>query len=81
MNTARIIRHVAVVALVGFGFVANAQAYEITAQQRAACTGDAFRLCGSAIPNVEAVKACMIANKSKLSAGCLAAFPKEEAKR
>jgi hypothetical protein len=78
MNTTRII---AIVALVGFGFVANAQAYEATAEQRAACTGDAFRFCGSSIPNVEAVTACMIANKSKLSAACQAAFPKHEAKR
>ena len=81
MNTQRIIRNVAIVAFVGFGFVASAQAYEATAEQRAACTGDAFRFCGSAIPNVEAVTACMIANKAKLSAACQAAFPKVEAKR
>jgi hypothetical protein len=76
MNTTRII---SVLALIGFGFVANAQAYEATAEQRAACTGDAFRFCGSAIPNVEAVTACMVANKAKLSAACQAAFPKAEA--
>jgi hypothetical protein len=68
-------------ATLGLAFAGNASAYEITAAQRAACTPDAFRFCASAIPNVEAVKSCMIANRSKLSAACLAAFPKEEAKR
>jgi hypothetical protein len=68
-------------AALGLVFAANAGAYEITAAQRAACTPDAFRFCASAIPNVEAVKTCMIANRAKLSAACLAAFPKEEARR
>ena len=53
-----------------------AQAQEATAEQRRACTPDAFRLCGSHIPNVEAITACMRANKSKLSAECKLVFDK-----
>ena len=45
-----------------------------TPEQQQACTGDAFRLCGSDIPDVDRVTACMIRNKSQLSPGCRAFF-------
>jgi hypothetical protein len=45
-----------------------------TPEQEQACTGDAFRLCSSEIPNVDRVTACMIRNKSQLSPGCRAQF-------
>src|SRR5438477_6836663 len=48
------------------------QAY--TPEQEQACTGDAFRLCSSDIPDVERVTACMARNKSQLSPGCRAQF-------
>ena len=48
------------------------QAY--TPEQEQACTGDAFRLCSSEIPNVDRVTACMVAKKSQLSPGCRAQF-------
>jgi hypothetical protein len=47
-----------------------------TPEQRAACTGDAFRLCSSEIPSVAKVTACMKANYSKLSPRCQAQFAK-----
>jgi hypothetical protein len=53
---------------------------EGTAEQRAACTPDAFRLCSSEIPNAERVKACMIRQRSKLSPRCAAVFHPERAK-
>ena len=53
--------------------VARAQG---TADQRAACTLDAFRLCGAEIPNVERIIACMKANKANLSRGCRSVFDK-----
>ena len=43
---------------------------------RAACTLDAFRLCGTEIPNVERIIACMKANKANLSPGCRSVFDK-----
>ena len=43
---------------------------------RAACTLDAFRLCGAEIPNVERIIACMKANKANLSPGCRSVFDK-----
>jgi len=45
-----------------------------TAEQRAACTPDAFRLCRSEIPNVQRVIACLRQNKQNLSKPCQAAM-------
>lgn len=58
------------------------QAY--TPEQEQACTGDAFRLCSSDIPDVSRVTACMVRNKSQLSPACGAHFrpdPEEAAAR
>jgi hypothetical protein len=48
-----------------------------TPEQRAACTGDAFKFCSAHIPNVSAITSCMKANYSKLSAACKATAPKQ----
>jgi hypothetical protein len=48
------------------------QAY--TPEQEQACTGDAFRLCSSEIPDISRVTACMVAKKSQLSPACRAHF-------
>ena len=56
--------------------VTRAEAFEITAEQREACMGDAFRLCGSEIPDVDRVLVCMRAKKSQVSARCKATIPK-----
>ncbi|MDI1267209.1 MAG: hypothetical protein PS018_28510 [bacterium] len=53
-------------------FPAAGQAY--TPEQEQACTGDAFRLCSSEIPDVSRVTACMVARKAQLSPGCRAHF-------
>jgi hypothetical protein len=45
-----------------------------TPEQEQACTGDAFRLCSSEIPNVDRVTACMVRNRSQLSPPCRAQF-------
>ena len=43
-------------------------AFSSEAQQM--CTGDAFRLCGSEIPNISKITACMYKHRSDLSTGC-----------
>ena len=50
-----------------------------TPEQEQLCTGDAFRLCGSDIPDVDRVTACMIRNQAQLSDGCRSVFRKEPA--
>ena len=43
-----------------------------SAEQRAACTPDVFRLCSSAIPNVDRVVACLKQHMPNLSKPCQA---------
>jgi hypothetical protein len=45
-----------------------------TAEQRAACTPDALRLCSAEIPNIPRIVACLRANRSSLSKPCQAAM-------
>jgi hypothetical protein len=53
------------------------QSFAYTAEQQQMCTGDAFKFCSSAIPNISAVTACMYKHKSELSAGCRAVMDKD----
>ena len=62
-----------------FGMLTTvAQAY--TPEQEQMCTGDAFRLCSSEIPDVDRVTACMVRQRSQLSPGCRAVMDKDQAK-
>jgi hypothetical protein len=45
-----------------------------TAEERLACTSDAFRLCVAAIPNQSAVIACLKSKRSQLSPTCRQLF-------
>jgi hypothetical protein len=54
---------------------AASEAY--TPEQQAACTDDAFRLCGAEIPDVERVGACMARKQDQLSPGCRVYFRPE----
>jgi hypothetical protein len=47
-----------------------ATGHAYTAEEQQACQPDAFRLCGSEIPDVDRVTACMVAKKSQLSPEC-----------
>ena len=51
-----------------------------SAEQRAACTPDVFRLCSSAIPNVDRIVACLKQQKSNLSKPCQAVMNSPVAK-
>ena len=52
-----------------------------TQDQQQACSGDAFRLCGPEIPDVDRVTVCMIRNQSQLSPGCRVFFRPSEDER
>jgi hypothetical protein len=49
---------------------ASTSSFAFSPEAQQMCTGDAFRLCSSAIPNVSAVTACMLKQRANLSAGC-----------
>ena len=53
-----------------FTMMSAANAY--TQEQEAMCTNDAFRVCSSEIPDIARTTACMVKNRSQLSAGCRA---------
>ena len=74
IKTIRVLSVAASVAISLTSFAAHA--VEATAEQRRACTPDAFRLCSSHIPNIEAITTCMRVNKSKLSPECKLVFDK-----
>jgi len=50
-----------------------------SAEERAACTPDVFRLCSSEIPNVDRIVACMKRETPRLSPACRAVFRPEQA--
>jgi len=58
--------------------VASSSSFAFSAEARAACTGDAFRLCSSQIPNIPKITACMRTNKDKLSVPCRAVMDRED---
>jgi hypothetical protein len=62
------------VAVIGFlvGMIPTAAFAEPvpTAEERSACTSDAFRLCVALIPNQSAVVACLKSKRSQLSPTC-----------
>ena len=73
----KIIRALSVASAVAISLTSfAAHAVEATAEQRRACTPDAFRLCSAHIPNIEAITTCMKTNKSKLSPACKLVFDK-----
>ena len=56
------------------GSAPSASAAQWSAQQRAACEGDAMRLCGQYVPNVDQIVSCMSRNRRHLSPACRAVF-------
>ena len=68
-----------VMALIAIGGGGAAEAQGYSAEQQALCTDDAFRLCSSAIPDVDRVTACMVQKQAQLSPGCAQFFRKPEA--
>ena len=51
-------------------------AYTLEEQQM--CTGDAFRLCSSEIPNIAKITACMVKHRAQLSSPCRAVMDREK---
>src|SRR6476646_6471883 len=53
-----------------FSAVSSTASFAFSSEAQQQCTGDAFRLCSSEIPNIPKITACMIKHKSDLSSGC-----------
>lgn len=60
--------------------ISSTSSFAYTSEAQQMCTGDAFRLCSSEIPNIPKITACMIKHRADLSAGCRAVMDKDMAK-
>jgi hypothetical protein len=60
--------------------LSSTSSFAFSAEAQQMCTGDAFRLCSSEIPNIPAITACMVKHKADLSVGCRSVMDKEAAK-
>jgi hypothetical protein len=66
---------------VALSALSSTRSFAFSAEAQQMCTGDAFRLCSSDIPNIPAITACMYKHRSELSSGCRAVMDKDLAAR
>src|SRR5712691_1143396 len=57
--------------------LSTSQSFAFSSEEQQMCTGDAFRLCSSEIPNIPAITACMIKQRANLSSGCRAVMDRD----
>jgi hypothetical protein len=50
--------------------ISSTESFAFSAEAQQMCSGDAFRLCSSEIPNIPKITACMIKQRANLSSGC-----------
>jgi hypothetical protein len=60
-----------------FAAVSSTASFAFSSEAREQCTGDAFRLCSSEIPNIPKITACMIKKRADLSTGCRAVMDRD----
>ena len=59
------------------GAMTSTQTFAYSAEAQQQCTGDAFRLCSSEIPNIPKITACMFKHRTELSPGCRAVMDRD----
>ncbi len=64
-----------------FCALSSSASFAFSAEAQQMCTGDAFRLCSSEIPNIPRITACMVKNRANLSTGCRAVMDKDMAEK
>jgi hypothetical protein len=62
---------------VPFSALSSSSGFAFSAEAQQMCTGDAFRLCSSEIPNIPRITACMIKQRTSLSPGCRAVMDRD----
>jgi hypothetical protein len=62
---------------VSISALSSTSSFAFSAEAQQMCTGDAFRLCSSEIPNIPKITACMYKNRSNLSTGCRAVMDRD----
>jgi hypothetical protein len=64
-----------------FSALSSSASLAFSAEAQQMCTGDAFRLCSSDIPNIPAITACMYKHRADLSTGCRAVMDRDLAQQ
>jgi hypothetical protein len=59
--------------------LSTSSSFAFSAEAQQMCTGDAFRLCGSEIPDIAKITACMRRQRASLSVGCRQVMDKDDA--
>jgi hypothetical protein len=60
---------------------ASKSSFAFSAEAQQVCSGDAFRLCSSDIPNIPAVTACMLKHRANPSVGCRTVMERDLAQK
>jgi hypothetical protein len=60
-----------------FAAVSSTASFAFSSEAQQQCTGDAFRLCSSEIPNIPKITACMMKHRADLSVGCRGVMDRE----
>jgi hypothetical protein len=82
MITIKTIRRAGLVLAFALSFSAlSTQSFAFSAEAQQMCTGDAFRLCSSEIPNIDRITACMMKQRTSLSSGCRAVMDRDLAQQ
>jgi hypothetical protein len=79
-NTVRKVS-LALVFAASFSAASSTASFAFSAEAQQMCTGDAFRLCSSEIPNIPKITACMVKHRADLSAGCRTVMDRELAQK
>jgi hypothetical protein len=61
-----------------FSALCSRASFAFSAEAQQMCTGDAFRLCSSEIPDIPRITACMIKQRVSLSSGCRAVLDRDQ---
>ena len=76
------IRKAGLTAIVAFGLcAASTSSFAFSPEAQQMCTGDAFRLCSSEIPDISRITACMMRQRTNLSVGCRNVMEKDLAQQ
>ena len=62
---------------VSLSALSSSASFAFSSEAQQMCTGDAFRLCSSEIPNIPRITACMIKQRTSLSPGCRAVMDRD----
>ena len=75
----RTVRNVSVVLAVAASIsaVTSTSSHAFSSEAQSMCSGDAFRLCSSEIPNIPKITACMMKQRASLSSGCRAVMDRD----